>query len=204
DPNQTYRAPRNEAEQALAAIWQELLGVEQVGIDDNFFELGGDSIITIQVVSRARKQGYILQVSDLFSSQTIAQLAALITSQQTNDNKTQTEQGLLSGPVRLLPIQQWFLGQDQGGINHYNQDVLLQIDKSITGEELNTVLRFLVAHHDGLRMRYQQSENQWLQEYGSCQPSIQLYEIEAADEQSAAAAINNIGTSVQQSLDITS
>ncbi|MBO9205122.1 MULTISPECIES: condensation domain-containing protein, partial [Niastella] len=63
---------------------------------------------------------------------------------------------------------------------------------------------FLVAHHDGLRMRYQQSENQWQQEYGSHQPAIQLYEIEAADEQTAAAAINNIGTSVQQSLDITS
>ncbi|MBO9203419.1 MULTISPECIES: amino acid adenylation domain-containing protein, partial [Niastella] len=94
--------------------------------------------------------------------------------------------------------------QDQGGINHYNQDVLLQIDKSITGEELNTVLRFLVAHHDGLRMHYKQNGSEWQQEYGSHQPAIQLYEIEAADEQTAAAAINNIGTSVQQSLDITS
>ncbi|MBO9204716.1 MULTISPECIES: non-ribosomal peptide synthetase, partial [Niastella] len=55
DPNQTYRAPRNEVEQALAAIWQELLGVEQVGIDDNFFELGGHSLMAIRVISYIKK-----------------------------------------------------------------------------------------------------------------------------------------------------
>jgi hypothetical protein len=52
-----HRAPRTETERVLAAIWAELLGVEQVGVDDNFFMLGGDSILSIQVVSRARAQG---------------------------------------------------------------------------------------------------------------------------------------------------
>ncbi|MHA4812701.1 AMP-binding enzyme, partial [Flavitalea flava] len=54
----SYAAPRTQAEAELAGIWQDLLGVERVGIHDNFFELGGDSIVSIQVVSRARRLGY--------------------------------------------------------------------------------------------------------------------------------------------------
>ncbi|MFW2163237.1 phosphopantetheine-binding protein, partial [Acinetobacter beijerinckii] len=52
---QAYVAPRSELEHSLAAIWCAVLNVEQVGLDDNFFELGGDSILSIQVVSRARQ-----------------------------------------------------------------------------------------------------------------------------------------------------
>jgi len=67
--------PRNEAEQLLSTIWQEVLGLERVGVYDNFFELGGDSIRTIQIVSRARQAGLELQPRDLFEHQTVAGLA---------------------------------------------------------------------------------------------------------------------------------
>jgi acyl carrier protein len=51
-----YVAPRNEVEQTIANIWQQILGIEQVGIHDDFFELGGDSLIAVQVISRLRKE----------------------------------------------------------------------------------------------------------------------------------------------------
>jgi acyl-CoA synthetase (AMP-forming)/AMP-acid ligase II/aryl carrier-like protein len=73
-----YAAPRNEPESKLVQVWQELLGTERIGIDDNFFELGGDSIITIQVVSRARRMGYELQPKDIFIHQTVRQLSLAI------------------------------------------------------------------------------------------------------------------------------
>jgi acyl carrier protein len=79
DFERDHHAPRTETERLLAGIWQELLGVADVGIDDNFFELGGHSLLAIQVVSRIRRAlGVELQVVDLFDSPTVAELAARI------------------------------------------------------------------------------------------------------------------------------
>src|SRR5438045_5049822 len=71
-----YQAPRTPAEEALARIWAEVLGVDRVGVDDNFFEIGGDSIVSIQVTSRARQTGLGLMPGDLFRHPTVAGLAA--------------------------------------------------------------------------------------------------------------------------------
>jgi amino acid adenylation domain-containing protein len=70
----SHGAPRNEAEEVLAAIWSHVLGVENVGVDDNFFDLGGDSIRSVRVVAMAKERGLRLTVQQLFRSQTIAAL----------------------------------------------------------------------------------------------------------------------------------
>jgi len=73
-----YRAPRNALEQALVQIWQNVLGLEQVGIDDNFFELGGDSLQVLKVISQVRHQahlGFSLKLRDLMQKPCIAQLS---------------------------------------------------------------------------------------------------------------------------------
>jgi amino acid adenylation domain-containing protein len=70
-----YAAPRNETERLLATIWERVLRVERVGIHDNFFDLGGDSILNIQIVSRAVKAGLQITPTKLFQAQTIAALA---------------------------------------------------------------------------------------------------------------------------------
>jgi hypothetical protein len=113
-----YVAPRNQLEESLALIWQDLLGLERVGINDNFFELGGDSIVTIQVVSRARKIGYLIQVGDLFVHQTIGRLSAEIAA-RIEANIGGGEQGVLSGECGLLPIQQWFLEQNLDNTGYF-------------------------------------------------------------------------------------
>src|SRR6185369_15208893 len=96
-----YVAPRTEAEKVLVQIWAEVLRVETVGIHDNFFELGGDSILSIQIVARARRAELYLTPRDLFQQQTIAALAALTT----NDNQAASaEQGEVTGTLPLTPI----------------------------------------------------------------------------------------------------
>ncbi|WP_121211642.1 non-ribosomal peptide synthetase, partial [Pseudomonas aeruginosa] len=72
---QAYEAPRSVLEQQLAGVWREVLNVERVGLGDNFFELGGDSILSIQVVSRARQLGIHFSPRDLFQHQTVQSLA---------------------------------------------------------------------------------------------------------------------------------
>ncbi|MCB0186634.1 MAG: hypothetical protein KDE31_20345, partial [Caldilineaceae bacterium] len=75
-----YVAPNTPQETVLAAIWQAILQIEQVGIHDNFFEVGGDSILAIQIISRARQAGLHFGVRELFQARTIAQLATLATA----------------------------------------------------------------------------------------------------------------------------
>ncbi|MCR3764008.1 amino acid adenylation domain-containing protein, partial [Pseudomonas aeruginosa] len=76
--SEAYVAPRNELEQALAGIWQEVLGIARIGVHDNFFELGGDSILSMQVVAKARalkKLGFSLKLRDLIQKPSIAALS---------------------------------------------------------------------------------------------------------------------------------
>ncbi|HVR97504.1 MAG TPA: amino acid adenylation domain-containing protein, partial [Thermoanaerobaculia bacterium] len=71
-----YVAPRTVAERALAEVWSQALGVDEVGIEDNFFALGGDSILALQLVALARERGLGLTLQELFRFQTVASLAS--------------------------------------------------------------------------------------------------------------------------------
>ncbi len=112
-----YVAPRTPLETALADIWQDVLGVECVGIHDKFFELGGDSILSIQVIAKANRAGLRLTPKQIFQHQTIAELA-LVTEPAT---QLRCEQGLVTGEVLLTPIQEWFFGQEFVDHHHWNQ-----------------------------------------------------------------------------------
>ena len=70
-----YRAPTSATEEILAGIYAQVLGVERVGVDDSFFELGGDSILSMQVVARARAAGVVCRPRDVFVEQSVARLA---------------------------------------------------------------------------------------------------------------------------------
>jgi acyl carrier protein len=80
---QTYEAPRGEAEQLVASIWQELLGVERVGRHDDFFELGGHSLLVTQCIARIRKAlGVNVPMMQFFAAATPAKLAQAITAEE--------------------------------------------------------------------------------------------------------------------------
>ncbi|MEG4499157.1 beta-ketoacyl synthase N-terminal-like domain-containing protein [Microcoleus sp. F10-C6] len=75
----TYVAPRDEIEQTIARIWQNFLGIEQVGINDDFFDLGGDSLLAVQLITKLNETLLkVLSPHSLLQSSTIAALAALI------------------------------------------------------------------------------------------------------------------------------
>ncbi|VVN03344.1 Linear gramicidin synthase subunit B [Pseudomonas fluorescens] len=154
---QHYVAPSNELELALASIWCAVLNVEQVGLNDNFFELGGDSILSIQVVSRARQQGIHFSPRDLFQHQTVQTLAAVATGTA----QVTAEQGLLSGESLLTPIQHWFFDTEIVQRQHWNQALLLAPTVALEPHRLEQALLAVIEQHDALRLRFEQSAGEW-------------------------------------------
>ncbi|MGB7395773.1 MAG: amino acid adenylation domain-containing protein [Pricia sp.] len=76
------KTPSNETEEKLLAIWQDILKIENIGVQDNFFELGGDSILSIQLIARAREAGMHLTPNQIFDNQTIATLANYVMAKE--------------------------------------------------------------------------------------------------------------------------
>ena len=145
-----YRAPRDATERALASIWSEVLGVSRVGIDDNFFDLGGDSILSIQIVARAAAAGLRIGAKDMFRAQTVEALAECA---RTEEQVVPAEQGRLSGPLPLTPIQRWFLEQAPGEPNRFDQTAVLEVPAAVDGDALKTAFGAVAGHHDALRLR---------------------------------------------------
>ncbi|GJM33280.1 MAG: non-ribosomal peptide synthetase [Saprospiraceae bacterium] len=199
--NDKYVAPRTEVETQLATIWTDLLPVEKVGVHDNFFELGGDSIISIQLVHRARKFDLYLQPKDIFEYPTIAALDERI-KQGTQGIKA--EKGLLTGPVALSPIQSWFLetGISTADKSHFNQAQLFSIQKNISENHLSKIVKALVEHHDALRFKYQEVEETWMQEYGSAEGKLEIANIQDQTTEGLAESITETCNHYQRSLNI--
>ncbi|HBN8862729.1 TPA: non-ribosomal peptide synthase/polyketide synthase [Pseudomonas aeruginosa] len=193
---QDYAAPRSELEQRLAAIWADVLKLGRVGLDDNFFELGGDSIISIQVVSRARQAGIRLAPRDLFLHQTIRGLAGVAVEGR---GLASAEQGPISGSTPLLPIQQMFFELDIPRRQHWNQSVLLEPGQALDGTLLETALQALLAHHDALRLGFRLEDGTWCAEHRAVEAGeALLWQQSVADGQ----ALEALAEQAQRSLDL--
>ncbi|AYN38048.1 amino acid adenylation domain-containing protein [Streptomyces dangxiongensis] len=151
-------APRTETERRIARIWADVLGIDEVGADDNFFALGGDSVLSMQVVSRLRRDGLHIATRDLFTHQTVAELATVVRSAP-----QRTGEGPVSGEVPLTPIQHWFLTGPRAAHHHFNQSALLELDGAPDPRALRAALDALLEHHDALRMRFTREADGWRQ-----------------------------------------
>ncbi|MGB3534213.1 MAG: amino acid adenylation domain-containing protein [Microcoleaceae cyanobacterium] len=150
--------PETAIEKKLVAIWSEILQLDRVGIHDNFFEIGGDSILAIQIVSKANQAGIQLTPKQIFQHQTIAELATIATVEIVIN----TEQTLVTGLVPLTPIQHWFFEKHKQDIHHFNQATLLEV-KNINIAILEQTIQQLLVHHDALRLQFEQTESGWKQ-----------------------------------------
>ena len=143
------RSPRSPQEEILCALFAEVLGLAAVGIDDNFFELGGDSIMSIQLVSRARKAGLLITPRAVFQHQTVAGLAAAC---GVVEGKPSIAPDIGIGRLPPTPIMHWLI--ERGGpIERFNQAMLLQVPAGLQEDHLIGALQAVLDHHDALRLR---------------------------------------------------
>lgn len=199
--NQDSVPPSSESEERLAEIWRRLLHVEQIGIHDNFFALGGDSILSIQVVNRAKQAGLQLTPKQVFLYPTIAELAAAIG----RGTLVAAEQGEITGDVPLTPIQRWFFALDPPNPHHWNQDMLLSVPPDVHIAHLEQALEYLVQHHDALRMRFVPDGSGWIQRNEPWQERswLQHIDLRAFPAEQQAAQLEQRGGRLQKSLNIT-
>src|SRR5215203_385185 len=113
-------AKKTEVEIQLVEIWEEVLGFHPIEVHDNFFEIGGDSILSVQIVAKARQKGIFLAPNQIFEHQTISELA-LFANTENNNISEET----IVRDVPLLPtIQHWFFEEHQNTSDHCNQAII--------------------------------------------------------------------------------
>jgi FkbM family methyltransferase len=152
--------PRTPTEEMVAAVWAEVLGIEEVGADANFFELGGHSLLATQVVSRLREAfGVELGLRVFFREPTVEAVAAAIEEEQ------QTEAGIALPPLERaerggeLPLsfaQQrlWFIDQLEPGRPFYTAPIALRLDGQLNVPVLRRTLNEVVRRHEALRTTF--------------------------------------------------
>ncbi|MFP5022126.1 amino acid adenylation domain-containing protein [Pseudonocardia phyllosphaerae] len=167
-------APRDAREEALCAVFADVLGLPGVGVDDDFFVLGGDSIVAIQLANRARRAGVPVCAREVFLRRTPAGLAAAagpapepVGADVTADVTAVTSE---EGDVAPLPIVTRFAGWG-GPIDRFNQAMLVQTPAEATAERLTSVLQAVCDRHAALRLRlHRHADGVWSQEIGPSRP----------------------------------
>ncbi|HKN54680.1 MAG TPA: amino acid adenylation domain-containing protein, partial [Amycolatopsis sp.] len=189
-----YVAPRTECERLLCELWAEVLGVERVGVEDNFFGLGGDSILSIQVVAKARQAGLSLSTKDIFLHQTIGELAPAARADVPGAAVAE-----IAGPAPLGPIQRWlFETLDEPW--RMTMSVHIRLSE-VDAPRLARALARVSEHHSALRMRFWQEAGEWWQEAAGGPAEI-LRQVDLSDVDDPAAVMHAEAIRAQESLDI--
>jgi amino acid adenylation domain-containing protein/non-ribosomal peptide synthase protein (TIGR01720 family) len=201
-PSPGPQVASTDREATLSRIWAEVLGRTEPGPDDNYFELGGDSIQAIQIVSRLRRDGWLLGVRDLFQQPTIRALASVLRRAPTDHaDQQQTTPDRTHGP--LSPIQRWFF--DRGGADrHFNQSVLLRAKGTVSERWLGDAVRALGDEHAALRTRFSGVSDGGIQQWVSGLGGSELETVDLAGSTDLARAIYDHTSQVQCSLDLVS
>jgi tyrocidine synthetase-3 len=160
-----YEAPRNETERKLTAIWEEVLGVEKIGINNNFIDLGGHSLLVISIISNIHKVFNVeLQLKDVFDHPTIKELSCLISE---------------SRPTVLLPIKpveekeyynaspdqtrMYILSQYEGIGNTYNLYDVVKVEGKIDKKRFQEIFPELIKRHESLRTSFEMIDGKLIQ-----------------------------------------
>ncbi|WP_045761592.1 non-ribosomal peptide synthetase, partial [Xanthomonas albilineans] len=189
-----YEAPQGAIEQAIAAIWGDLLGLETIGRHDNFFALGGHSLLAVRVASRLRHElGTEIGVAELFTHTTLQQLAACVASSSASVLPPITP--LEPDAPRMLSFAQqrlWFLSQFEGVSQAYHISGGLRLRGALDTQALQHALDRIVARHASLRTSFALVDGQALQQIAAEDSGFQLIAHDLCDVQDRETALERL------------
>ncbi|WP_433597550.1 amino acid adenylation domain-containing protein [Nocardia sp. CA-135953] len=158
-PTAVSRAPVGAVESRLAELFAQVLGMERIGVDDSFFAVGGDSIMSIQLVSRAKAAGIVFTARDVFEQKTVARLARVAVVGAASAANLAELPGGGVGAVPLTPVLAWFL--DNGSFGRFAQSMVLGLPEEIDRAGVVATVGAVLDHHDVLRSRVWQADGSW-------------------------------------------
>lgn len=152
-----YEAPRNEMEQKLVEIWQDVLAIEKIGINDNFFELGGNSLLALQVFNKMKMElGKNVAFTVFFENPMIKYLNSYLEdSVYTAIPKTLE---LSSYPLTSTQLRLWILSQLEEGSLAYNMPASVKFTGTIDVYKFQEAFRLLIDRHEILRTYFKADE----------------------------------------------
>jgi amino acid adenylation domain-containing protein/non-ribosomal peptide synthase protein (TIGR01720 family) len=151
--------PKNDIEQKLLEIWKNILNINELSTNDNFFEIGGDSILSIQIIAKARKLGVSIAPNQLFEHQTISELAMFIS--YTSDTNPINE-AMVTGKVPVTPIQEWFFDSHKTAPEFWNQIFTIKdLPKTSNQNSIKKITKNIIETHDALRSTFYFDHKKW-------------------------------------------
>lgn len=160
DEHRPVSSHHGEIEARLCEIWAGVLGKDRVLPSDNFFALGGDSISSLQVVSRALRQGWEIKAQDLVNTSTLAQLATRVRAAASQRVGTRALQWT-KNPA-LSPAQRWFFELGLANPGYFNQSQFLVTRAGLDMKTIVSSLSQLLVAHEALRVGFVQQDGQWV------------------------------------------
>ncbi|WP_280372819.1 non-ribosomal peptide synthase/polyketide synthase, partial [Nocardia abscessus] len=161
-----FRAARTPVEQTIAEVFAEVLGVERVGVDDSFFALGGDSIVSIQLVSRAKARGVVFTPRHVFEQRTVAGLAAVAETTEAAEASATTLAEPPGGGIGAMPLTPVvrFMAERRGSFGRFNQTLALELPVGIDRAGIAATVGAVIDRHDMLRASLRRDGGDWVVE----------------------------------------
>lgn len=201
ESSREYVAPRTEMETLLAEVWSGVLNERQIGVTDNFFELGGDSIKAVQIAARLNDAGKTVNVKEILTHQTIAQLCINVDFES---HIRKYDQGPIEGELGITPIASWFLHHEFENPDHFNQSVLIEFKRKPQISLLEKTFEIIINQHDALRLNYNAQKKTFFFNNGYLNRSFKINTIDLSifDETQKITEIKNKGYEIKGSFDI--
>lgn len=180
--------PKDSREELVASVWRDVLRVETIGRQDDYFRLGGDSIKGIQIISRLLRQGWRVEMQQLFNHPSVAGLAAQLQPARAAAAEIGADARADFGVVPLGGIQSWFFDVFGTRPVPFNQAVWLKARGRLSVDALRNAIECIVAHHGAFRYRYSRTDGKWTQSVASGAPksacvSVRVFDLRGRNAQ---------------------
>ena len=158
--NSTCVSPRNNVEEDMVNIWNEVFGKDNIGVFDNFFSIGGDSIKAIQISAKAKQKSINISLTDIYEYMNIA---TLIENANISKEILKVSQQEVTGEVKITPIQQWFFDLNSKYPDYWNFTKIFKVSRELNLNLLEETFKKIIQHHDILRTSFKIEENKIVQ-----------------------------------------